>query len=117
MKKKWWPIGLATLAICGGIAVAIPALQPPGPGVTKANFDRVEDGMSREDVEAILGEDSELFLINAGPTHATRTWTGADGSTACISFYILQGVRSKRWTESTETIPDKLRRWLPLPRK
>ena len=116
MKKKWWLFGFATLAICGG-AVAIPALRQDGPGVTKANFDRIEDGMTREDVEAILGEGSVMYLINGNMLISTRVWTGQDGSTACITFYVGEGVQSKEWTDSTETVPDKLRRWLSLPRK
>src|ERR1700733_12742162 len=115
MKKKWWLLGLATLAICGGVAVAIPALQSTGPGATKANFDRIEDGMTREGVETILGDGSELFLINSDHLHATQIWTGQDGSTACFTFYADKRIFFKRWTESTETIPDRLRRWLSIP--
>jgi hypothetical protein len=114
MKEKWWLIGLATLAICGGVAVAIPTLQLPGPGVTKANFDRVEEGMDKEDVEAIFGRPGN----RSGPFMGffVERWTGEDGSKVDVDF-VDRSVHSKHWYESTETITDKLRRWLSLPRK
>jgi SmpA / OmlA family len=69
MKKKWLLVGIAALVVGGGVAVAIPALQPPGPGVTKANFDRIQDGMTRDEVEGILGEpvSSSIGRIPPGP--------------------------------------------------
>ncbi len=118
MKKKWRIIGLATMAIAGGLAAAIPALQPPQPGVMKANFDRIENGMTVDEVEGLFGGPTWSCRIrgNLDMAPVTSVWTGHDGATADISFF--KGVVSeKRWTKSTETISDKLRRWLSLPRK
>jgi len=61
MKKKWWIIALATIAGCIGLAFLIPALRPWRPGVTKENFDRIEIGMTYDEVEAILGPRAIAF--------------------------------------------------------
>jgi hypothetical protein len=61
MKKKWWIIATATIAGCIGLAFVIPALRPWRPGVTKENFDRIEIGMTRAEVEAILGPRAIAF--------------------------------------------------------
>ena len=54
-KKCWFMIALCfTLAAVS--AIAIPALWPPTPGVTYANFSRLEKGMTRESVEGLLGK-------------------------------------------------------------
>jgi hypothetical protein len=119
MKKKWWIIGFATLAIAGGRAIAIPMLQPPQPGVTKANFDRIEKGMSYAQVDAILGERSLLQMVQGSFTSSLmyhqHSWWNDDGACAHIVFSLDDEVTDKTWHPSTETITDKLRRWLSLP--
>jgi hypothetical protein len=117
MKKKWLLIGIATLAITSGLAVAIPALQPPRPGVTKANFDRIETGMTMSEVEAVFGQGPNIVSVEGAVYNPVRDWIGADWAIASIHFNGDDEVASKRWTPSTETIIDKLRRWLSLPRK
>ncbi len=113
MKKKWWIIGFATLAIAGGLAVAIPMLQPPRPDVTKANFDRIEDGMTEQDIEAISGPSRGIWKAFQDPSCRQQSdcWERDDGAAAYVDFFDGR-VSYKRWTESTETITDKLRRWL-----
>ena len=116
MRKQWWIIGLATLAIAGGLAVAILTLQPLGPGVTEANQDRIEHGMSEADVEAILGKPADTWqiMVSAGVI-ADKQWRAGNGAYVEITFINGAVVRSQ-WYESTETITDKLRRWLSLPK-
>jgi hypothetical protein len=55
MKKKWWIIAAATIAGCIGLVLGVLTLLPPRPGVTKENFDRIEVGMARAEVEALFG--------------------------------------------------------------
>ncbi len=115
MKKKWWIIGLATQAIAGGFAVVIPMLQPPRPGVTKANFNRIELGMAYADVEAKLGKGSWRFTRTSRGYHEGYSWSADDGAGAHI-WFCGGKVEDKRWHESTESVTDTLRRWLCLPR-
>jgi hypothetical protein len=68
-RKLWWTTGLAVLLL----AVAAFGLWPPQPDrVTQENFDRINEGMSRADVEAILGPPGDysggpLVLEAPGP--------------------------------------------------
>src|SRR6476469_2144423 len=54
-KKRWFAITLV-FAITIAAVIVIPALWPPTPGVTYANFSRIEMGMPREQVESLLGK-------------------------------------------------------------
>lgn len=78
--NRWLLFGV--LLACGiGVALAVLAWWPT-PGVTKANFDRIEVGMTRAEVEAIFG----------GPPGAINTprlclWgDGDDSASATIDF-------------------------------
>src|SRR5262245_31156651 len=51
-KRLWVLVGLAAVLLAVGAFMAGP---PPPDRVTRANFDRVWEGMSRAEVEAILG--------------------------------------------------------------
>jgi hypothetical protein len=88
VKRKWWIIATATLAGCIGLAFVIPALLPSQPGVTKENFDRIDIGMTRADVKAILGpggwegisggrgmkERSHIFWVNERAGSDVMVW-------------------------------------------
>jgi outer membrane protein assembly factor BamE (lipoprotein component of BamABCDE complex) len=68
MKKKWWIIAAATIAGCIGLAFVIPALRPSKPGVTKENFERIQLGMTKTEVEGIFG----------GPANSLTLWQDSD---------------------------------------
>ena len=100
---------LAAGTMAGLVGVGLVVLTMfPWPGVTKANFDRIEDGMSRAEVERLLGGKGESL------TRATCWWAADDGSSIVI-FFTNDVLRSKHWGPSQEDIPDKIRRWLHLP--
>jgi hypothetical protein len=113
------------LATAGGLAAAIPALQPPRPGVTKANFDRIKDGMTKDEITAIFGREPEpaYCSLHASCFITGYVWFGDDGSVAEISLECPTGRDifhyrgSGRWTPSAESITDKIRRWLSPARK
>src|SRR5436190_7271555 len=63
LKKKWLFAGLAVATI--GVTLTIFAFLPPTPGPTYANFSRLEKGMTREQVERLLGKP------NAGEEYET----------------------------------------------
>lgn len=121
MKKKSPFLIAAALVLLAGILYAL-NLSNDGPGVTKANFDRVEEGMTLEEVEAIFGKSG--FCLGGGGTLHTwvgfYTFSGADGAVARITVMrsglveAKNAVTDKSWTPSTKTLPAKLRRWLHL---
>jgi hypothetical protein len=118
IKKRRYLISAGVLAACACLALAGLAMLPPRAGVTKANFDRIEIGMSQSAVCEIFGKEWSLFAGRPeGASHnffAHEVWLHDDGASATIEFH-NEAVIGKIWTDSTETIPDKLRRWLHLP--
>jgi hypothetical protein len=114
-KKRFFLIAILPLTIA--LTLGVLAMLPPRPGVTKANFDRIQDGMTMAEVEEIFGAYPEFRVGHAG-NH--KTWRNPNGSLAHIWFDTdLFGenkvwVSEKEWHDSDETILDKLRRWLHL---
>ncbi len=73
---------------------ALVLLAEGRPGVTRANFNRIEDGMKWEEVKNILGDDHQ-FVVG-------RMWTSTyiwqrGGGRAEITFYHGKVAR-KEWT-------------------
>ena len=96
-------------------AVAVPVVLAllPHPGVTKANFDRVQNGMTKAEVNQFLGVERAF----AGDFDGSMAiWDGDDGSKAIIQFHADGSAYIKEWRPSTESITDKFRRWLHLPK-
>ena len=103
-KKRLLLIAFLPLTIA--VTLGVLAMLPPSPGVTKANFDRIQEGMTLGEVEAIFGREGQM-------TEWGRYWKADDGSGAFFQFRD-HCVVYREWYESTETILDKLRRWLHL---
>jgi hypothetical protein len=103
--KRWYVwLGLVLLL---GFAGSV-ALICSGRGqITQANFDRIQDGMSKSEVEAILGRPehdaaSELdaALWNSGPNWIVVTYTKegkVDGKSMCLNSFraVLQWYAKK----------------------
>ena len=107
MSKKWWLL-LAAMFAC--VVVACVFLFPK-PDELKVAFDRVEKGMSQEEVEALFGGRS---LRQSGyKTMINITWTNKNGDSARIGF-VDYVVTDKVWSDSTTTWMARLRRWLGL---
>src|SRR4051794_3784600 len=113
-KKRYLAVaGLFAILLGAGFGVAM--MLPPVPGVTKANFDRVQIGMTSEEVTEILGD---KFIIGLRvkemeERHFIHSWRHNNGARAEVAFY-KRVVDDKTWTSPTETIVAKLRRWLRL---
>jgi hypothetical protein len=106
----------AILAGIAALVLGMLALLPGRPGVSKANFDRIEDGMTLAEVQAIMGRLPDIVFDMPDDEIAGRTlfvWNHADSSHASIRFN-GDKVTSKTFTPSTETFTDKLRRWLGM---
>jgi hypothetical protein len=117
MKRRYLILTVGFVAFAG-IVLGMLAMLPPRPGVTKANFDRIENGMTMVEVEKIFGGKGHEILIPATDSvfvgfRVWFAWTASDGSGAVITFS-HNGVEHKGWEDSTETILDRIRRWLHL---
>jgi hypothetical protein len=77
-KKRRALIAILTLTIA--VILGVLAMLPPRPGVTKANFDRIEKGMTLAEVEEIFGEKGFRVKGNA----AEFFWYGDDLSLASV---------------------------------
>jgi len=85
--KRRYLISAAVLATCVCAAWIVLALLPIDnePGVTKANLDRIQNGMTWEQVKEILGDNHEQCGIGR-PWAFTEVWTGNAGQLAFVSF-------------------------------
>ena len=103
-------IGLFPLAVV--VALGVIAILPSGPGVTKSNFDRIENGMTTGEVEAIFGREGSIPVMHE---HMWVRWSANDGSgsVAWIGF-VDNCVERKEWLDSDATILDRIRRVLHL---
>src|ERR1017187_4650698 len=69
MATKKRLILIASLPLTIAVTVGVLALLPPSPGVTKANFDRIQDDMTNADVKQILGGDA-TWIMGPVPPHS-----------------------------------------------
>jgi hypothetical protein len=112
-KKRRYVLCAGVLAACVCLAIAVLAMLPAGPGVSKGNFDRIELGMDVSEVEQLLGGPCAPFHGFVG--RETFIWTGPDGSFALVHVD-AKTVIDKSWHPSNESLADKIRRWLHLPK-
>ena len=94
-----------------------------GPGVTPRNFDRIETGMTLVEVEEILGGPPGfiapngrswigLALMCVTMNYSREVWAGDDGAVT-LEFNVHGRVEVKTWTESPDSLREKLRQWIP----
>jgi hypothetical protein len=113
MKKKGLLLFAAIAVIAACVFVWFVVL-PNRPGVTKANFDRVKVGMNLTEVVEIFGEEPTYRQFNnRGIKVRVDIWQAADGSCAYVDSNHGRVVELG-WVDSTETLWDKLRRWVSL---
>jgi hypothetical protein len=99
------------------LALGLLAMMPPGPGVTKANFDRIKEGMTRAEVEEIFGgpafKSFEYSRVDRR-FYSSRIWCENNGNeSAWIEFFDDESVFRSEWSgSSNETFLDKICRWL-----
>jgi hypothetical protein len=72
--------------ICGCVAVGLPALAPTQPGITRENFERVQIGMKKADVEAILGGEGKTVPEYEVRRGSTIEWSAKDGFRVSVDF-------------------------------
>lgn len=111
---------IAAVPLTIAVIVGVLALLPLGdrPGVTKANFDRIEMGMTLAQAEEIFGGKAKTIEpwfggIRDNPGAKVAVWEADDKSKAGIVF--MNGcVWHKEWADSTESFLNKIRRWFHL---
>jgi hypothetical protein len=119
MTKKRWIVLAGLLAVCIALTLAVFALLAARPGVTPANIERIQDGMTRAEVEQILdgpgvsrGEIGDATLLAWHNPH--------DGTHVGVYFDPDNRVIGKNWArkEINRVAPDsflqELRRLLRL---
>jgi hypothetical protein len=96
--KKRYLTALGLVVFCGCVALGVPALSPVRPGVTKECFDRIQIGMKKADVEAILGGEGTVCEIHGTQFNrwSTIEWTRKDNSKLSVDFYDDR-VSDKSW--------------------
>ena len=109
MNRKWWVVVASLVALAVVVAIGIPLFTPPTPGVTYANYSRLEKGMSREQVKAILGEPS------VAPKNAPYFWENESGDMVWI-VHEHGLVKAALWNGMPDhrTALEKLRDRFPL---
>jgi hypothetical protein len=103
---------IASLPLAIAVIIGVLAMLPARPGVTKANFDRIEKGMTFAEVEKIFGQPpaeeqwGNIFI-----------WRIAERKGEAIVIFDNDGMVIEQrgyWRAGDETFQDKLRRWLHL---
>jgi hypothetical protein len=112
MTKKRMPL-IAVLPLTVAGIVGVLAMLPPSPGVTpgvtKANFDRIEKRMTFQEVEQIFGRAGQHTWCGYW------WWQADDGARALVAFdFNGDSAGPKTWEDSRESTLDKIRRWLHL---
>ena len=109
---------ILAVAVC--LTLIILALLPPRPGVTKANFDRIGEGMTLEQVNAILGPHPDVDITLEPldtPEHKVHEfrlrWYGSDG-VIHVDFGADSICIGKHWNDSPRTLSEIVRQWLHL---
>jgi hypothetical protein len=114
MTKKRWIVldGMLTACVC--LTLAVLALLPARPRVTPANIVRIEDGMTLEEVETILGGPGECLH---GPTLSVKWDHPYNESWVAVGFDDANRVKAIYWEpppRPRETFMQKVRRLLRL---
>src|SRR5262245_1337053 len=103
MRKKYWIAVAAIFVLAALSAVTIPALLPPTPGVTYANYNRIEKGMTRADVERLLGEPHQMEATNC-------VWFGNEMNDLFVVFDENDRVKAMGWNGRID-VRSPLQRW------
>jgi hypothetical protein len=104
---------LLALPLAMALTLGVLAMLQPRPGVTKANFDRIQEGMSMAEVEQILGGRSgrKTYWTVGETTTITEVWRQIEQGECVGSANIkFQGelVVDKDWQRFSETILNKI---------
>ena len=97
--------GFLAACVCLPLGVSL-MMTDNGPGVTKANFDRIEEGMTEDDVTRILGRPAYLSTPVSSPLPQTirrAYWQGDGEKKVSVTFYD-EGAMGRSW-EAPRNLP------------
>jgi hypothetical protein len=125
MTKRCWFLFAGSLVACVCLVLGaglwiLPELQPPVFYVPREKFASIEEGMTETEVEAILGQPGTLDGIHprCGKVDPERwmTWQVAEREWAIMGFQNDRVSTGTSWRVfvSSETMLEKIRRWLQL---
>lgn len=120
MSRKRYLAVAGMLVILALVGFGVAMMLPLGPGVTKANFDRIEDGMTRADVEAIFGRPSDhtQYFPRYPDFGIADVWSIAGDNFGHARIYFVddhvKGQYSTWIQAEPESLIQKLRGWLNL---
>jgi hypothetical protein len=105
-------LGVAALGLLVGLGMAVLRWQH-GPGVSWANYRRIEAGMPRSEVRALLGRPGQRvpFYGVVGVEAEFECWDGLTGEIS-VFFDKRDRVEGKDWRG--KSLLGYLRRWLRL---
>jgi len=114
MAKRRWIVAGGILAGATTLWFLLFVAFPPRPGVTKANFDRIEKGMTRADVEELFGKPASGSYLHGGKKirHTCELWSGDEGSATIICDEEHGIVADKEWSTRKLSVLQTLRRWV-----
>ena len=116
MTKRRWLAVAGVLGIVASMTLLVLVLKPAGPGVTKANFDRIKAGMNRAEVEQLFGRPADTSHLHGGLKirHTVEVWHGVAGVATIISDEARGLVTDEEWSPRDENILQRVRRFLRL---
>jgi len=110
--KRWW-FWAAAILLTAGITAGVVLVHSGQSKITKANFDKVQIGMTAEEVEQILGEPTQRAWDLPGENSA-NLWL-CDVTEIMVYFDADHRVSNKDFTRGTtwDYLRYVLSKWLP----
>lgn len=116
-KRLLLKLGLVGL-LGAGLFVAWLWWTTPTSGINWASANRIQVGMTQDEVQAIIGQYPTVYKISCGPrgSQSSLEWRSAGNEAESISvrFDVNGQVTDKSYNSDFMTFLDKLRRWLHL---
>ncbi len=120
MRRRWFILGLAVLVAVVMVIGALP--RPERPLVSREQFQKIEDGMTRAEVEAIIGgppgdytPGPHLGFTGSFPYATCDSWAGNGG----MIWVRFDDTGHAHWRQFEEITPldepsviDRVRAWL-----
>lgn len=112
MQKYGYVLMLGAVAFLGLLTMGGAAVLPAQSGITKANFDRIESGMTQTEVETILGQPGEVTLRGTVGSKSLLTLHFSPGDGTVTMTLVNGSVANKDYIPFRETLFSEFLHWL-----